>query len=52
MSKKIKYPNGFVGVCSDEVAQVLGKRKDHKILGDADKPEKAKAPEEEKKDKE
>ena len=39
MSKRIKYPNGFEGTCSDKVAEVLAKRKDYKILGDAKAPE-------------
>jgi len=38
MSKRIQYPNGYVGVCSDDVAVILAKREGHKILGDV-KPE-------------
>lgn len=37
MSKKIQYPDGYVGVVSDAVAEILGQRKGHKIL--AEKPE-------------
>lgn len=40
MSKKIQYPNGFVGFASDKAAEVLAKRKGFKILGEADAPEK------------
>jgi hypothetical protein len=37
MSKKIKFPSGHIGVVSDKVAEVLAKRKDHKLV--EDKPE-------------
>jgi hypothetical protein len=35
MSKKVKYPNGFIGVASDKVAGILEKRGSAKIVGDA-----------------
>lgn len=35
MSKRIQYPNGFVGFASDAAAAVLAQRPGHKILGDA-----------------
>jgi len=34
MSRKVQYPNGFVGVAPDKVA--LGKRDGYKALGPAD----------------
>lgn len=40
MSKKLQYPNGYVGVVSDAVAVILAKRKGHTVLGDAKEPEK------------
>jgi len=48
MSKRIQYPNGLEGVCSDAVAEVLAKRRGHKILGDAKAPEPKPAPKVEK----
>ena len=33
--KRIRYPNGKEGVVSDSVAEILGKREGHKILGKA-----------------
>jgi hypothetical protein len=49
MSKKVKFPNGFIGVASDAVAAKLAKKSGHEVLGDykpdaesAKKPEPAK----------
>lgn len=36
MSKKVKYPNGYIGFASDSAAKVLAKKPDHKIVGDID----------------
>lgn len=36
MSRKVQYPNGFVGVAPDKVAEALGKRDGYKALGPAD----------------
>ena len=48
MSVKFKYKNGFEGVVSDEVAKVLEKKGEGKIIGEAEKP----APKKEEKAKE
>jgi hypothetical protein len=46
MSKKVRYPNGFVGVANDKVAEILEKRPGYKIVGEAkakeSKPDKEK----------
>lgn len=34
MSKRIRYPNGFIGIASDEVAAILAQRPGHVILTD------------------
>lgn len=50
--KRIRYPNGFEGTCSDKVAEILGKRPGHKILGNvkakSDEPEVEAEPDEKK----
>jgi hypothetical protein len=40
MSKKVQYPNGYIGIASDNAAKILGKKKDHKVIGDAKPAEK------------
>jgi hypothetical protein len=39
MGKRVEYKNGFVGFASDKVADILAKRGQVKILGDAKTPE-------------
>jgi hypothetical protein len=51
MSKRVRYPNGFIGVASDKVAAILEKRPGYKIVGDA-KAEEPKPAKEKEKDKE
>lgn len=34
MSKRIRYPNGYIGVVSDEVAAILATRPGHVVLTD------------------
>lgn len=43
MSKKVRFPDGYIGVVSDKVAAILEKRKDHKVLGEAPKAAKPEA---------
>jgi hypothetical protein len=38
MSKKVKYPNGYIGVASDKAAAILAKKKGHEILGEVSEP--------------
>ena len=35
MSKRVRYPNGFIGFASDKVAAILEKRPGYKIVGEA-----------------
>ena len=51
MSKRVKYPNGFIGFASDKVAAILEKRPGYKIVGDA-KAEEPKPAKDKEKDKE
>lgn len=44
MSKRVQYPNGYVGVASDKAAAVLAKKPGHKVVGDI-KAEAEKKPE-------
>jgi hypothetical protein len=40
MSKKVRYSNGYVGTVSDSVAEILTKKKEATIIGEAVKPAK------------
>ena len=35
MSKKVRYPNGYEGVASDKVAEILERKGAAKIIGEA-----------------
>jgi len=47
MSKKLQYPNGYVGAVSDKVSEILAKREGHKVMDDA-KPDPKPEPKEKK----
>lgn len=44
MSKRVQYPDGFVGFASGKAAAVLAKKPDHKIIDDKVDPPKSPDP--------
>ncbi len=33
MSKKVQYPDGYIGVANDKAAAILARKPGHKIIG-------------------
>jgi hypothetical protein len=38
MSKRVQFPNGYIGTVSDKVAAILAKREGHKVFTEQGKP--------------